>query len=80
MRLESRNRGDVRILLLIPTTDEESRVIDGALGCKVQTNDGLIAKVTGEVRIADGYGPHYISLKSEVLHDPSSQEKSSYNI
>lgn len=64
MKTEIRNFDDgyVSHLILIPDPDE-SRLIDHVFGDKVQNNDGFIAPVTGEIRLADGYGEHYIRLE-----------------
>jgi hypothetical protein len=70
MRVETRaGEGGIRSLILIPETRAECRTVDEALGSRVQSGDGLIATVAGEVRIADGYGPLYITLRAESTHD-----------
>jgi hypothetical protein len=48
-------------LLMISQNQEESRYFD-ALGNKVVDDDGLITNVVGQVRLADGYGEHYVVL------------------
>lgn len=63
MRLElikSRNQ-----LLLVSECEEESRMIDAMAGSQVLDGDGFIANIEGEVRLSDGYGEHYISLKKK---------------
>jgi hypothetical protein len=65
VKIESRDRESGPTLILIPETPEESRLIDSVLGSTVTTGDGLIARVRGEVRLSDGYGEHYISLRVE---------------
>lgn len=58
MKLERRHDR----ILLIPDRIEEAILIDAVLGDKVG-EDGLISKVTGEVRLSDGYGQQYIVLQ-----------------
>ncbi len=50
-------------LLLVSESDYDSLMIDKAFGSTVQDDDGFIANVSGEVRLSDGYGDHYIILK-----------------
>lgn len=62
MRIETRNTFGLRALILIPESSEESLLIDSVVGANVG-EDGLIANVEGQVRLADGYGEHYIRLE-----------------
>jgi hypothetical protein len=62
MIVETRIRGREKSLVLIPTP-EEAKLVDEVLGSRVKNDDGLIAEVVGEFRIADGYGPCYITLR-----------------
>lgn len=64
MKVETRefNEGRVRHLIVLPEA-EESRLVDWVFGDKLKSGDGLIASVMGEVRLADGYGEHYIRLE-----------------
>lgn len=52
-------------LALFPDKDE-SKLVD-LLG-EVVGEDGLITTGTFEVRLSDGYGPHYVLLKGELEH------------
>jgi len=63
MLIEKRVRGNEKHLILIPSPDE-AKLLDEILGSHVQTDDGLITDVVGQLRVADGYGPSYISLKA----------------
>lgn len=68
MRLELRKRmHDDRVsyhhdVVLLAETDEESALLDYALGKHVDP-DGLIAKFTGELRLSDGLGEHYLLVQ-----------------
>lgn len=68
MKLEPRYSLDenrvkyISAAILICESEAESLIIDEAFGDIVQEN-GLIANINGEVRLSDGYGPHYILLK-----------------
>ena len=55
-----------RGLVLVAECLEESALIDEVFGSRVVDGDGLIARrtVEVEVRLADGYGDHYIYLKA----------------
>lgn len=64
MRIETRifSRGlpgEKRLLILIPESEEESKIIDATLGDKVPVS------IKGTVALADGYGEHYISLEAD---------------
>lgn len=63
MKLESRHTHGKPSLVLIPETLEESRLIDACLG------DKLPAIIQGMVKLADGYGQHYIALWNPLLND-----------
>ncbi len=65
MQVETRWKTDdghkvIRGLVLMPTK-EESKMIDECLGSFVG-EDGLISTATVEVRLADGYGEHYLYI------------------
>jgi hypothetical protein len=63
MIVEMRRRElGVPTLILIPN-QEEVKLVEEVLGRRIQTDNGLISQVEGEVRLADGYGPLYISLQ-----------------
>lgn len=68
MRLEPRYKKDgngnvVPDRVIIVSEDlSESRILDEFFGSKV-ADDGLISNVTGQLRLADGYGEHYLQLK-----------------
>lgn len=64
-RLHSDHQTYHHDLVCIAEGDEESRLIDTAFGDKVG-EDGLIAEFTGQVRLADGYGEHYLLLQPKV--------------
>lgn len=55
-RLEIRAFKSKKFLLVLADNEEESKLIDAALGAKIPT------RVEGEVTLADGYGEHYIRL------------------
>ena len=63
LKLETRTFRNVKMLCLVCENELESRMVDDSLGAEVG-EDGLIARVSGEVRLADGYGEHYICLKA----------------
>jgi hypothetical protein len=48
-------------LVFLPSK-EELKIIEEVLGNKVVDDDGLITLVAGRYKLADGYGPAYISL------------------
>ena len=50
------------MLVLIATSEDESKMIDDVIGCKVQ-NDEVIGKVRGEVKLSNGNVEHYIRLE-----------------
>lgn len=54
-------RGNNR-LVLVCENEDESKMVDAVCGSTVD-DDGLIATTTAEVRLSDGYGPHYILIK-----------------
>lgn len=63
MKLETRtfSRGlptEKRMLVCVVENEEESKMIDYALG------DRVPFEIKGEVKLADGYGEHYISLEA----------------
>jgi hypothetical protein len=70
MRLETRKTGGTPAyqLLLIATSEEESKMIDEVFGNKVGDDD-VIAVVTGTVRISDGYGEHYLRLERNINYE-----------
>jgi hypothetical protein len=51
--------------VLISESEKESTLIDELFGCKVVHPDGLIARRTVEVRLADGFREHYIFVVPE---------------
>jgi hypothetical protein len=69
MKVEIRKTGATPAyqLILLPT-EEESKMIDLAFGSKVKDDDS-IAVVTGQVRLSDGYGEHYILLEKNMDHE-----------
>jgi hypothetical protein len=56
MRIEPRQFGEKKHLILVPQSEEESKIIDEFLGAQIPTD------IVGEINLSDGYGPHYISL------------------
>ena len=61
MIVEKRRRGNRQTLVLIPSP-EEAKIVDEVLGCRANDSEGFITHVIGELRMADGYGPVYLSL------------------
>lgn len=59
-------------IILIPESNCESEALDKIFGSIVQTGEGLITKIQGEYRIADGYGPNYVSLRA-IKSDPEKE-------
>ena len=51
-----------RGVTLICENDGESRLLDEAFGSRVR-DSGIIAAVSGEIRLSDGIGEHYILLR-----------------
>lgn len=62
MIVERRNTFGVPSIVLIPTP-EEARMLDEVFGSAALDDDGLISKMRGEYRMADGYGTAYVSLR-----------------
>lgn len=52
---------NVEFLIITMKSDLESQLTDSVLG-----NTNLPIKVSGEVRLSDGYGEHYILLETEA--------------
>ena len=55
-RLETRQFGNKKMLLVFPENEEESKMVDKMLG------QPFVTRVTGEIKLADGYADHYIML------------------
>lgn len=49
-------------LVLIPENIEESRLID-------KVSAIIPSKVVGKIDLTDGYGPHYILLRSAIVNE-----------
>ncbi len=67
MKVESRKRGNkdgtsYHDIVLISENEEESKILD-LLGDRVDA-DGIIENGEYELRLSDGYGEHYVLLKS----------------
>lgn len=62
MRFETRNTFGTERLLVVAETPEESELIDRIFG-KIVGNDGVIANITGQVRLSGDCATHYISLQ-----------------
>jgi len=62
MQVQIRDFDGRKILVLLPT-EEESKLVDAALGSTGFDADGKGPEVTGNVCLADGYGEHYIRLE-----------------
>ena len=72
MKVEGRNLfSTTKVLVLIPETEAESKLVDEYLGKEIPT------LVVGKVDLADGYGTHYLALQSGpslcdvVMHAPN---------
>lgn len=50
-------------LVLIPSNEAESKLID-KIGDQPFDEDGVGPSVVGEICLSDGYGQHYIRLRS----------------
>lgn len=50
-------------IILIAESDEESELMDEVFGSEVK-DDGFISNVSGQVKVADGFMEHYISLQA----------------
>lgn len=61
MIIEIRPTHDLGRVILVPTPDE-ARIIESILGKTIRDDNGLICLIRGEYRLADGYGPAYLSL------------------
>jgi hypothetical protein len=70
MQIKLQSRGG---LLLVMENEEESALVDKALGSAVQNAEGLISDIKGQVRLSDGYGSHYISLQQSEHVDPNDE-------
>ncbi len=64
MKVSKGNTFGNLFLVLIPETKEESWRIDKCLGSNVPV------VIIGQVRVSDGYGDHYISLKASPNLSP----------
>lgn len=62
MRGETRKFGDRTSVVILLESESESKMID-QLGSEVKDGDGFIASGIYEIRLADGYGEHYVVLK-----------------
>jgi hypothetical protein len=61
MKVSTRKFENVRHLILVAETEQESLAIDSVMGAVVG-EDGHIAGVSGEVKLGDGFREHYIRL------------------
>jgi hypothetical protein len=68
MRVEARNTFGKPSLVIITETLADSRLIDEMLG------NAVPFKIEGEVKLADGYGEHYIQIWNPEKHPPYNPE------
>jgi hypothetical protein len=65
-RLQADHVTRVMCAVLICESEAESKIIDKVFGNKVLDADGLIARRTVEVRLADGFREHYLHIAPEA--------------
>lgn len=65
-RLQADHVTSIMCAVLICESEEESKVVDQVFGSKVLDADGLIARRTVEVRLADGFREHYMHVAPDA--------------
>jgi hypothetical protein len=61
VKIEARETFGIKSVVLIPETTTESKIIDKFLGDRVPVD------ISGQVKLSDGYGDHYISLYNKDI-------------